>query len=139
MYHMDPNTYFAEGQAFWIAGDASTDVVFRTEHPLTRLEVDISTRVPNTVTISFGGQSQTVVLPKDGSARVRIVPRSAMDVHKSFPYVLHLSATAGFVPAKTDPGSTDVRNLGVFVQPTFTYGPPGELPAASPSARPGGG
>jgi hypothetical protein len=139
MYHMDPNTYFAEGQAFWIAGDASTDVVFRTEHPLTRLEVDISTRVPNTVTISFGGQSQTVVLSKDGSAHVRIVPRSAMDVHKSFPYVLHLSTTAGFVPAKTDPGSTDVRNLGVFVRPTFTYGPPGELPAASPPARPGGG
>ncbi len=139
MYHMDPNTFFAEGQGFWIAGDASTDIVFRTEQPLTRFEVDLTTRVPNTVTVSFGGRSETVVLPKDGFARVRLVPDSPMDVHKSFPYVLHLSTTAGFVPAETDSGSTDTRYLGVFVRPSFMYGPHGE-PLALPSpASPGGG
>ena len=139
MYHMDPNTFFAEGPGFWIAGDASTDIVFRTEQPLTRFEVDLTTRVPNTVTVSFGGRSQTVMLPKDGFARVRLVPDPPMDVHKSFPYVLHLSTTAGFVPADTDSGSTDTRNLGVFVRPSFMYGPHGE-PLATPSAAtPGGG
>jgi hypothetical protein len=139
MYHMDPSTFFAEGQAFWIEGDASTEIVFRTEQPLTRLELDVTTRVANTFTFSFGGRSGRIDLPEHGSAKIRIAPGPAMDVHHSFPYVLRLSTTAGFVPADTDSGSTDTRYLGVFVHVSFMYGPHGE-PLASPlPATPGGG
>ncbi|MFI5177888.1 MAG: hypothetical protein ACHQO8_04975 [Vicinamibacterales bacterium] len=138
-YLMDKNTYDAEGQGYWIAGDASTDIVLRIDRPLTRLELDLSTRVPNTVTISFAGRSQRVDLPADGVTRVRIAPRDQIDVHNSFPYILHVSTTAGFVPATTDPGSRDTRNLGVFIKLSFMYGPQGEPLAPAPPAKSGGG
>jgi hypothetical protein len=41
--------------------------------------------------------------------------------HQSYAYVLHMETTKGFVPAVTEPGSKDTRNLGVFVRPKFTY------------------
>ena len=138
-YLMDQNTYDAEGQGYWVRGGASTDIVFRTEQPLTRLELDITTRVANTVTFDFGGRSGSVSLPERGFARIRIAPGPAMDVHRSFPYVLHLSTTAGFVPADTDSGSTDTRYLGVFVHVSFMYGPHGEPLSSPPPATPGGG
>lgn len=137
-YAMDPNMYFAEGQAFWIRGNASTDIVLRIDRPLTRLELDLTTRVPNVVTVSFGGRDTRVEMPADGFARVRIAPGAALDVHHSFPYVLHLSTTDGFVPAKTDPGATDDRNLGVFVRPSFMYGPHGEPLPLPPPGTSGG-
>jgi hypothetical protein len=138
-YAMDPNMYFAEGQAFWIRGGASTDIVLRIDRPLTRLELDLTTRVPNVVTVSFGGRTTRVDMPANGFARVRIAPGPAMDVHSSFPYVLHLTTTDGFVPATTDPGAVDTRNLGVFVRPSFMYGPHGEPLPPPASGTPGGG
>jgi hypothetical protein len=138
-YLMDPNTYDAEGQGYWVRGGASTDIVFRTEQPLTRLELDITTRVANTVTFDFGGRSGRIDLPERGFSKVRIAVGPTMDVHRSFPYVLRLSTTAGFVPADTDSGSTDTRYLGVFVRVSFMYGPHGEPLALPLPATPGGG
>ena len=140
-YLMDQNTYDAEGQGYWLRGGASTDMVMRTEQPLTRLELDITTRVPNTVTFDVAGRSQRVDLPENGYAKVRVAPRNFLEVHKGYgyPYVLHFETTNGFVPAHTDPGSTDARYLGVFVRLSFMYGPQGEPLAAAPPAKPGGG
>ena len=138
-YFMDGDTYDAEGQGFWVKGKASSDVILRTEHPLTRIEFDIRSKVPNTVTISFGGHTQTVVLGEDGFAKIRIVPGPPLDVHLSYPYVLHVTTTNGFFPRDREPASDDVRYLGAFLQITFMYGPPGELPAAPPPAGRGGG
>ncbi len=137
-YAMDANMYFAEGQGFWIRGGASTDIVLRTDRPLTRLDLDISTRVPNVVTVDFAGRSTRVTLPAHGSADVGLTPRDQIDVHESFPYVLHLSATNGFVPAQTDPGATDDRYLGVFVRLAFMYGLRGEPLPPARSGSPGG-
>ena len=140
-YLMDQNTYDAEGQGYWLRGGASTDMVMRTDFPLTRVELEITTRVPNTVTFDVAGRSQQVVLPKDGYARVRVAPKDFLEVHKGFgyPYVLHFSTANGFVPAQTDPGSADTRYLGVFVKLSFMYGPQGEPLAPAPPAKPGGG
>ena len=138
-YFMDGDTYDAEGQGFWVKGKASSDVILRTEHPLTRIEFDIRSKVPNTVTISFGGHTQTAVLGEDGFAKIRIVPDPPLDVHLSYPYVLHVTTTNGFFPRDREPASQDVRYLGAFLQITFMYGPHGELPAAPPPAGPGGG
>jgi hypothetical protein len=91
------------------------------------------------VTISFGGHTQTVVLGEDGFAKIRIVPGPPLDVHLSYPYVLHVTTTNGFFPRDREPASDDVRYLGAFLQITFMYGPPGELPAAPPPAGRGGG
>ena len=103
------------------------------------IEFGIRSKVPNTVTISFGGQTQTAVLGEDGFAKIRIAPDPPLDVHRSYPYVLHVTTTNGFFPRDREPNSKDLRYLGALLQITFMYGPPGELPGASPSARRGGG
>ena len=138
-YFMDGDTYDAEGQGFWVKGKASSDVILRTEHPLTRIEFDIHSKVANTVTVTFGGESQTVVLGEDGLAKIRIAPAPPIDVHRSYPYVLHVTTTNGFFPRDREPNSPDVRYLGAFLQITFMYAPHGELPAAPPPAGRGGG
>ena len=43
-YFMDGNAYDAEGQGFWVKGAASSDIILRTEHPLTRIEFLITSR-----------------------------------------------------------------------------------------------
>ncbi|HKW03137.1 MAG TPA: hypothetical protein VJN96_25150 [Vicinamibacterales bacterium] len=140
-YFMDADAYDAEadGPAFWVKGKASTDVVLRTEHPLTRIEFDVRSRVPNTVTISFGGHTQTVVLGQDGVAQIRIAPDPPLDVHRSYPYVLHVTTTNGFFPRDVEPDSKDLRYLGALIRFTFTYAPRAELPAAPPPGGRGGG
>jgi hypothetical protein len=138
LYYMDSNTFYAEGTGFWIAGAAATDIVIRTEQPITRLELVVSSTVANTLTVDFGGRSQRVDLAEGGVGRIRIAPRSTLDVHRSYPYVLHLETTNGFVPRERDPNSKDIRYLGVFVQPSFMYGPQGEPLAPAPPAKSGG-
>ncbi len=138
-YFMDANAYDAEGQGFWVKGAASSDIILRTEHPLTRIEFLITSRVANTVTVTFGGRSQRVVLGEDGAAKVRMAPGSPLDVHRSYPYVLHVETTDGFFPRDREPTSQDVRYLGAFVQIAFMYGPQGEPLATPPPATTGGG
>ena len=137
-YFMDANAYDAEGQGFWVKGAASSDIVLRTEHPLTRIEFLITSRVANTVTVTFGGRSQQVVIGEDGVAKVRMAPGSPLDVHLSYPYLLHVETTHGFFPRDREPTSQDVRYLGAFVQIAFMYGPQGE-PQAPPPGTTGGG
>ncbi len=140
-YFMDGNSYDAEadGPAFWVKGNASSDVILRTEHPITRIEFDIRSRVANTVTIEFGGQSQTVKLGQDGFARIRIAPGPPLDVHRSYPYVLHMTTTNGFFPRDVEPNSQDVRYLGALVRFKFMYDQHGEPAAAPlPAGRAGG-
>src|SRR5262245_66132434 len=96
-------------------------------------------RVANTVTITFGGKSQTVVLGENGFAKVRMAPDPPLDVHRSYPYVLHVTTTNGFFPRDLDPTSNALRFLGGFLRITFRSGPHGDLPGAPRPPDPGGG
>ena len=50
--------------------------------------------------------------------------------HGSRAYVLTVATDRGFVPSEVEPGSSDHRFLGVFVEPDFTQ------PSARVSATP---
>jgi hypothetical protein len=130
LYYMDGNTYFAERDGFWVAGHAATDIIVRTDYPLTQMELQLQTsRTPNTVHVEMAGRSQEVTLGRESRSTVRFTftPQSAVWYHKSYGYVLHLSTTTGFVPKEVEPGSTDSRNLGVFVRPTFAVRSPNAI------------
>jgi hypothetical protein len=120
-YYFDSNTYYAEGDGLWIAGKASTDIVVRTERPIKRIKIEFSSSIDNHVTGNFAGKPiEATVGPDQIQSVVLTVPRF-FKYHQSYAYVLHLSTTAGFVPAQDDPGSHDTRNLGVFLRPSFVY------------------
>jgi len=129
MYYMDGHTGQPEpagGKAgapidgFWIAGDREAEIAIRSDDaPLTRVTLNLSTRVANTFTVSMGGRSTRVALPADGRATIILSPRGGFRYKTSYAYVLRMTTTAGFVPAEVDTGSTDTRNLGVYVRPVF--------------------
>jgi hypothetical protein len=125
LYYMDSNTYFAEGNGFWIRGGAAADIVIRTERPLTRVRLGLSSTVPNHVTARFGDRTQQVALEEGGRAWMTMTgDRAGVRVRGSYAYVLHLEAENGFVPSERDAESNDRRYLGVFVKPLFMYGEP---------------
>ncbi len=133
-FHHDPEIYFdypsrggyfVEGDGFWVAGDAPTDLLVRTEEPIRQVTLKLSGNpMPNEVTVSLTGQSQTVSVIPGKTETITFTPRPGVWAHKSYAVVLHFETTAGFVPAKVDPKSTDTRNLGVFVRPTFVVADP---------------
>src|SRR5262245_62169947 len=126
-YYMDPNTYFAEGNGLWVAGGETAEIVIRTELEVTRLDLALSSRVPNTVSIDFSGAKQTLSLQPGSDAQISMRPRRSFAIYKdnnrSYAYVLRITTSAGYVPKEHEP-SSDTRNLGVFLKPVFMYGEP---------------
>lgn len=118
---MDANTYSAEGQGFWIAGRDTAEIIIRTEQPLRRVEFIFDAPIDNTVSGSFGGRPIAASFRAGGQAIVNVAQPTAGRYLHSYTYLLKLTTTNGFVPAGRDPASTDTRNLGVFVRPSFVY------------------
>lgn len=123
--YVDQNTYFAEGDGLWIAGHATTDIIIRTEQPMLKLTLRIADKyVPNEVTVTLDGRTERASIEPGGSATLTFTPRPGVWAHASYGLVLRLTTTHGFIPAQVEPPSTDTRNLGVFIQPTFVVAEP---------------
>jgi hypothetical protein len=130
-YYMDGRTYSAEPDPMsdgkgpvvgnWIAGDASTDILIKTDLPPSRVRIEFSSPIDNQVRGRFADRRFTANVPANGRTAVTVQRPTPFRYHANSVYVLHLETTAGFVPAERDPASTDTRNLGVFVKPTFSY------------------
>lgn len=121
-YYMDGRTYSAEGEGTWIAGGASTDIIVKTDLPPSRVRIEFSSRVANEVRGRLADRAFSITVPAGGRTAITVVNPAPFRYHQNSVYVLHLETTNGFVPAETDPGATDTRNLGVFIRPTFSYG-----------------
>lgn len=139
LYYLDSATYYAEGTGLWTKGGERADIVIRTDRPVTRLGLTLRTTVPNHVRVSFAGQSFEVDLAAGEDFTLRLFPQQQLNVHDSYPYLLQIESSNGFVPAEVEPGSTDDRYLGVFIQPQFFYGwPPRVIGVYDPPPDPGG-
>jgi hypothetical protein len=121
-YYMDGRTYSAEGDGTWIAGQNSTDIIVKTDLPPTRVRIEFSGPIANEVRGRFADKEFSISKPAGAKVAVTIADPTPFRYHLNSVYVLHLETTNGFVPAEIEPGSTDTRNLGVFIRPTFTYG-----------------
>lgn len=110
-YFLDDRGYM-EPAGFWVAGDATSEVVAQTAHTVSSLKVFVrNAPVPNTLHIEAGDwktdldlgprQEQIVDVPlPSGASAVRLLFRT----------------DAGFIPALVEEGSSDYRNLGVWVE-----------------------
>lgn len=139
LYYLDSATYYAEGTGLWTKGGERADIVVRTDRPVTRLGLTLRSTVPNHVRVRFAGQSFEVDLDAGERFTLRLFPQVQINVHDSYPYLLQIESSHGFVPAEIDPDSTDDRYLGVFIQPRFFYGwPPEAIGVYDPPPDPGG-
>lgn len=128
LYFLDEATFSPEGRGFWVAGDAATDIIVRTERPIARVKFLVRSGVPNRVSLAMGGRRASLDLQPDETATVTLdVGSGVVYTHGSRAYVLSMETSNGFVPRLVDRGSADTRFLGMFVQPEFLLQPLGSV------------
>ena len=120
-YYMDGRTYSAEPAGTWIAGGDSTDIIVKTDQPPSRVRIEFSGPIANTIEGHFADRPFSTSLPAGGKVAVTLANPTPFRYHQNWVYVFHLEVENGFVPAETEPGSTDRRRLGVFMKPIFEY------------------
>ncbi len=132
MYYADAHSYSPEPEdgvpgapttGFWIAGNRTATIVVRSPTPLTSVHLTVFSRVPNEFGFDMQGRSGSLTLEAGQTGRIQLVPGRPLRMAASYAYLWTMTTTDGFVPAETEPGSTDDRNLGVFVKPVFRAEP----------------
>ena len=144
-YFIDDNAYAREGDAFWVKGESTTDVLLRAPIELearvagvrpprslhiAKVTVMLETGPrPNRVTIDTGTEERTIEMSASSQQAFELeMPHGVpYKYHPDFPtnyvYMLRISSSSGFVP-KFENGAEDSRFLGVMVRLIPTYGEP---------------
>ena len=144
-YFIDDNVFNREGDAFWVRGESSADIVLRarieTEALAAGGEVSRSLRIekltailetgpkPNRVVISTGGDRRVIDMAPSSQQTVELEMPHGMPYKydPNFPtnyvYFVTISSSTGFVPMFEN-GANDSRFLGVMVRLVPTYGAP---------------
>ena len=104
-----------EGARIWIEGGATAEIIIGTAVPVEVFAVQLRSRVPNTVSVSLGGSTQTVQVERDRPVTLHIEPRS-VHARRSWFHLLSVGTRDGFVPYLWAPDSVDTRYLGVEVR-----------------------
>ena len=136
-YFLDANAFDPEGTAFWVKGKARTDLVLRGPADPSRggaplriaaLDVDVlNGGVPNTITISTGGDRTVLHMEAGAAQTVRLepgygVPYQPPSQPTNWMYVMSVTTTGGFIPLLEVPGATDHRFLGAMmtIRPVYS-------------------
>ena len=136
-YFLDANAFDPEGNAFWVKGRARADLVLRAPAgpgagaaPLriAALDVDVlNGGVPNTITVSTGGDRTVLQMEAGAAQTVRLepgygVPYQPPSQPTNWMYVMSVTTTGGFIPLLEVPGATDRRFLGALITVRPVYG-----------------
>ena len=144
-YFIDDNAYAREGDAFWVKGESTTDVLLRAPieleaqvagvRPPRSLHIDKVTVMletgprPNRITIDTGTEERVIEMSASSQQTFELEMSHGVPYkyHPDFPtnyvYMLRISSSSGFVP-KFENGAEDSRFLGVMVRLIPTYGEP---------------
>ncbi|MEY4634496.1 MAG: hypothetical protein RJA55_294, partial [Acidobacteriota bacterium] len=142
-YFIDDSIYNREGDAFWVKGESSADLILRAPIApetqaagvaearslrIEKLTVILETGPrPNRVTVDAGAGRHVVEMAANSQQTVEVeMPRGApYKYHPDYPtnyvYSLSIASSTGFVPV-FESGANDSRFLGVMVRLIPTYG-----------------
>ena len=142
-YFIDDNVFNREGDAFWVRGESSADILLRariqTEAEVAGVEMARSLRIEKlTAILETGPKANRVVINTGGERRViDMAPSSQQTIELAMPhgmpykydpryptnyvYFVTISSSSGFVPMFEN-GANDSRFLGVMVRLIPTYG-----------------
>jgi hypothetical protein len=111
VFFVDDRSY-AEPEAFWVAGAATSSVLIQAEARVGTLELELrNAPIENRLTLEAGEWREEMTLSAGEERRVRV----PLDVSRDST-LLRLSTSAGFRPSAVDPNSRDDRYLGVWVR-----------------------
>jgi hypothetical protein len=144
-YFIDDNVFNREGDAFWVKGESSADILLRAriqnEADVAGVEVARSLRIdkltailetgprPNRVVISTGGDRRVVDMAPGSQQTVELAMPHGMPYKydprfpTNYVYFVTISSSTGFVPMFEN-GAPDSRFLGVMVRLIPAYGDP---------------
>ena len=142
-YFLDDNIYNREGDAFWVRGESSADILLRAriapEADAAGVETARSLQISRlTAILETGPRANRVVISTGGERKViDMAPSSQQIVELAMPhgmpykydprfptnyvYLVNISNSSGFVPMFEN-GANDSRFLGVMVRLIPTYG-----------------
>lgn len=144
-YFIDDNVFNREGDAFWVRGQSSADILLRArieaEADAAGVAVSRSLRIEkltailetgpkaNRVVISTGGERKVVDMSPSSRQTVELAMPHGMpykydpNIPTNYVYFVSISSASGFVPM-FETGANDSRFLGVMVRLIPTYGAP---------------
>jgi hypothetical protein len=144
-FFIDDNAYAREGDAFWVKGESTTDVLLRAPIELEtkvagvrppqslhieKLTVTLETGPePNRVTIDTGTEERVIDMAPGTQQTVELEMLHGVPYkyHPDFPtnyvYMVRIASSSGFVP-KFENGADDSRFLGVMVRIVPKYAEP---------------
>jgi hypothetical protein len=144
-YFIDDNVYNREGDAFWVKGESTADILLRapiqpeadaagvqtpTSLHIQKITVILETGPkPNRVTIDTGTEERVVDMAAGSQQTLELEMTHGVPYkyHPDFPtnyvYMVSFSSSTGFVPMFEN-GANDNRFLGVMVRLIPTYGEP---------------
>jgi hypothetical protein len=144
-YFLDDNVFNREGDAFWVRGESTADILLRAriqnEADVAGVEVSRSLKIQKlTAILETGPKPDRVVISTGGDRRiVDMAPSSQQTIELAMPhgmpykydprfptnyvYMVSISSSSGFVPMFEN-GANDSRFLGVMVRLIPTYGDP---------------
>lgn len=142
-YFIDDNVFNREGDAFWVRGESSADILLRAriqnEADAAGVEMSRSLRIEKlTAILETGPKASRVVINTGGDRRtIDMAPSSQQTIELGMPhgmpykydprfptnyvYMVSISSSSGFVPMFEN-GANDSRFLGVMVRLVPTYG-----------------
>ena len=142
-YFIDDNVYNREGDAFWVRGESTADILLRAmisveadvagvERPKS-LRIDKLTAMletgprPNRVVISTGGDRRIIDMAPSSQQTIELAMPHGMPYKydprfpTNYVYLVTISSSTGFVPMFEN-GAPDSRFLGVMIRLIPTYG-----------------
>jgi hypothetical protein len=142
-YFIDDNVFNREGDAFWVRGESTADILVRariqTEADVAGVEMSRSLRIetltailengpkPNRVVINTGGERRIVDMAPSSQQTIELAMPRGMPYKydprfpTNYVYFVTISSSSGFVPM-FETGAPDSRFLGVMVRLIPTYG-----------------
>jgi hypothetical protein len=144
-FFIDDNAYAREGDAFWVKGKSTTDVLLRApvenEAGLAGVRAPQSLHIekltviletgprPNRVTVDTGAEEHVIDMAPSSQETFEVEMPHGLPYkyHPDFPtnyvYMVSISSSTGFVPMFEN-GAADNRFLGVMVRLIPSYGDP---------------
>lgn len=122
-YFLDDGTWLREGDpaGFWLKGGREAELVVRTTVPLERIQLAIHNRgAPNRVVVHHGGQRIDREIEPHGRISLSLQASEPHRYLDTYLYRFSIWSEAGTIPLFDTPGSSDARNLGVFVRPSVS-------------------
>ena len=116
LYFQSGHHYGREGNGFWTRGDRRTDILLSVPGRISCLTVDGTSPISGATVLRVGPKRHVIPRPARSTAFSESFESPVGFPWKGgFLYALSIHETSSYIPAQSDPNSSDRRELGLFV------------------------